>query len=159
MDSRGFTLIELMMVVIVIGLVLTAGLPTFSRFRDGMVLVQARTQLMTDLRTARQVAVTRHCPVFVAFGNGSSTTDVTSYTIHYDTNGDGLVSSGEPRFLRTMPNGCKVNQVLVSPTDTVGFDMSGLLRPSYAGGRLVLRTTKGRSDSLYVSVAGMTYRP
>jgi prepilin-type N-terminal cleavage/methylation domain-containing protein len=45
MDSRGFSLIELMMVVVVIGIVLTAGMPAFSKFRDGMTIVQARSQV------------------------------------------------------------------------------------------------------------------
>jgi prepilin-type N-terminal cleavage/methylation domain-containing protein len=159
MQSRGFTLIELMMVVVVAGFVLAMAIPAFGSFRDTMLLGQARSQVQQDLRMARQVAVTRHCPVLVSFGNGSTTTDVTNYTIHFDTNGDRTVQSGERRFYRTMPSKSKLSRVTLSPVDTVEFDMSGVLWPGTTGGTIVLRTPRGKTDTLLVSAAGIIYRP
>ena len=159
MDSRGFSLIEVMMVVVVVGIVLTAGIPAFGTFRDGMVLVQARGQVSQDLRMARQVAVTRHCPVIVTFGDGSTTTNVGNYTIHYDTNGDGVVAAGERAFNRTMPGGTRLSSVTLSPTDQLTFDMSGVLAPGTGGGQLVFASRRGRVDTLLVSATGVVYRP
>jgi prepilin-type N-terminal cleavage/methylation domain-containing protein len=159
MDSRGFSLIELMMVVVVIGLVLTAGIPAFGTFRDGMVLVQARSQVTQDLRMARQVAVTRHCPVVVTFGDGSTTTNVGNYSILYDTNGDGAAATGELYFNRTMPNRTRLSSVSLTPTNKLTFDMSGVLAPGTGGGRLVFANSRGRVDTLLVSATGVVYRP
>ena len=159
MDSRGFSLIELMMVVVVIGLVLTAGIPAFGTFRDGMVLVQARNQVTQDLRMARQVAVTRHCPVVVTFGDGSTTTNVGNYSVLYDTNGDGAVATGERYFNRTMPNRTLLSSVSLTPTNKLTFDMSGVLAPGTGGGRLVFANSRGRVDTLLVSATGVVYRP
>jgi prepilin-type N-terminal cleavage/methylation domain-containing protein len=159
MDSRGFSLIELMIVVVVVGLVLLAGLPAFGTFRDGMVLVQARDQVTQDLRMARQSAVTRHCPVIVTFGDGSTTTNVANYTVHYDTNGDGAVATGERRFNRAMPNRTRLSSVTLSPTDKLTFDMSGVLAPGTGGGQLVFANSRGRVDTLLVSATGVVYRP
>ena len=159
MDSRGFSLIELMMVVVVIGIVLTAGLPAFGTFRDRMVLVQARNQVTQDLRIARQVAVTRHCPVIVTFGDGSTTTNVGSYTVHYDTNGDGASTTDERRINRTMPRSTRLSSVTLTPTDKLTFDMSGVLAPGTGGGQLVFATSRGRVDTLLVSATGVVYRP
>lgn len=159
MDSRGFSLIELMMVVVVVGLVLTAGIPAFGTFRDSMVLDQASSQVTQDLRMARQVAVTRHCPVIVTFGDGSTTTNVGNYSVHYDTNGDGVVATGEQYFNRTMPNRTRLSSVSLTPTDKLIFDMSGVLSPGTAGGELILATLRGRVDTLLVSATGVVYRP
>jgi prepilin-type N-terminal cleavage/methylation domain-containing protein len=159
MDSRGFSLIELMMVVVVIGLVLTAGIPAFGTFRDKMVLVQACSQVTQDLRMARQVAVTRHCPVVVTFGDGSTTTNVGNYTVLYDTNGDGAAATGERYFNRTMPNRTRLSNVSLTPTNKLTFDMSGVLAPGTGGGQLVFANARGRVDTLLVSATGVVYRP
>ena len=159
MDSRGFSLIELMMVMVLIGIVLTAGLPAFGTFRDGMTVVQARSQVTQDLRLARQVAVTRHCPVVITFGNGTTTTNVGNYTVLYDTNGDGAASTGERIFNRTVPGRALLKSVTLTPTDKLIFDMSGVLSPGTAGGNLILTTRRGRVDTLLVSATGLVYRP
>ena len=159
MDSRGFSLIELMMVVVVIGLVLSAGMPAFGTFRDGLMIVQARNQVIQDLRIARQVAVTRHCPVIVTFGDGSTTTDVGNYTVLYDTDGNGALSTGERTFNRTMPRSTRLSSVSLTPADKVTFDMSGVLALGTGGGRVIVATSRGRVDTLMVSAAGVVYRP
>ena len=159
MDSRGFSLIELMMVVVVVGLVLTAGIPAFGTFRDGMVLGQARSQVTQDLRMARQVAVTRHCPVVVTFGDGATTTTVGNYSVLYDTNGDGAAATGERFFNRTMPRRTLLSSVSLTPTNKLTFDMSGVLAPGTGGGQLVFANSRGRVDTLLVSATGVVYRP
>jgi prepilin-type N-terminal cleavage/methylation domain-containing protein len=159
MDSRGFSLIELMMVVLVVGIVLTAGMPAFGKFRDDLMIIQARTQVQQDLRMARQVAVTRHCPVVVTFGDGSATTNLVNYSVLYDVNGDGSASSGELYINRRMPARTRLSSVTLSPTDKLSFDMSGVLTPGSGGGQLVLATSRGRIDTLLVSATGVVYRP
>lgn len=159
MRSRGFSLIELMIAIVVMGIVFAAGLPAFGSFRDTLVKDEARALLLQDLRMARQTAVTRHCPAVVRFGSGSGTTDLTGYAIHFDSNADLLVQSGERRFLRVMPGGTRIASVNLQPSDSLVFDMSGLLRPGTSGGQIIIVTPRGRRDTLIVSVAGMVYAP
>ena len=159
MGSRGFSLVELMIVMLVVGIVLAAGLPAYSRFRDDMLVGEARAQLLQDLRVARQTAVTWHCPVIIAFGNGSTTTNVSGYTVHMDTNANGSFDSGERRFSRTMPSRTLLATVALQPTDSLVFDLSGVLRLGTAGGSMILVTPRGQRDTLFVSAAGVTYAP
>jgi Tfp pilus assembly protein FimT len=155
--ESGFTMLELCVVCVVMGIVFAMCIPAYGSYKKSMLKWQVREQLMQDLRGARQTAITRHTPVAVVFGNGSTTTNLTYYTIHNDVNGDGVVQSTELRFLRKLPNGAKLNSVTMTPTDSVTFDISGMLK-SGSGGKIVYSTSSS-TDTLMVSIAGMIYRP
>jgi|WetSurMetagenome_2_1015567.scaffolds.fasta_scaffold439744_2 prepilin-type N-terminal cleavage/methylation domain-containing protein len=159
MRTRGFSLIELMIVMTVIGIVLAMATPGFLRFGDTLASRHSRVQLLEDLRLARQLAITRHSAVVVAFGDGVHTTNVTTYSMLVDANQDGVAQSTERRFGRAMPFGSRIASVTLDRADSLLFDPSGVLLPGTTGGRLVLTTTRGRLDTLLVSAAGVVYRP
>lgn len=159
MSSRGFTLIETMIVVVVAGLVLAMGVPAFAKYRSTLALRQARNQLTQDLRYARQMAVTRRSAVFIRFGNGSTTTNITSYMIHCDTDADRIVDTNEIRSTKKMPKGSMLSLVSLGPPDTLAFDISGILWPGTTGGSLVIANDRSVADTLLVSAAGIIYRP
>jgi hypothetical protein len=123
-------------------------------------MVQSRTKgmVMEDLRASRQRAITRHSQIIVAFGNGVSTTNLTSYKIHADTNGDKLVSSGELVISRTLPRDSKLSNVTLTPTDTLIYDVSGTLKAGSTGGKIMIKTGT-LNDTLAVSIAGIVYKP
>lgn len=159
MSSRGFTLIETMIVVVVAGLVLAMGVPAFAKYRSTLALRQARNQLTQDLRYARQMAVTRRAAVFIRFGNGTSTTDITTYLIHCDTDADRIVDTNEIRSTKKMPKGSWIRRSMLSPVDTLAFDISGILWPGTTGGSLVITNDRSVADTLLVSAAGIIYHP
>ncbi|MEQ1832638.1 MAG: type II secretion system protein [Candidatus Eisenbacteria bacterium] len=158
--SRGFTLIELMIALVIAGVVLSVGMPAFGRLRDTLVLRQAGTQLLQDVRRARQLAVTRRAPVVIKFGTPPSTTDITTYEIHVDTNADNVAQTSETRTLRQLPRGTQLDRVtMISQVDTLTFDISGTLKLGTQGGTLVYSNPAGQRDSLVVSAAGICYHP
>ena len=156
MESRGFSMIELVLAVLIIGIVLVCAMPAAVKYKRTMQNVQAREQLIRDIRTARQRSVTGHFPVIVAFGNGLATTDVTSYTIHRDTNGDRIFQNGEYRVSRTLPTGTTLARVTLSPPDSLIFDISGILWPATTGGWLAINAG-GVRDTVDVAATGMVY--
>ena len=159
-DTRGFTLLELMVVFVVAGIVLAFGMPAFGHYRNSMMLREVQAQLLQDVRRARQLAVTRHAPVVMEFGSPPVTTNVRSYSIHVDTNGDNTIESSELCTRRTLPKGTKLDQVnLGTQIDSLTFDTSGALKPGSSGGTLVFSNALGRRDTLAVSTAGICYRP
>src|SRR6266853_1942290 len=103
--AKGFTLIETMVVLVIVGTLLAFGLPAFSRYRNTLVLRETNAQILQDVRRARQLAVTRRAPVVMTFGSPPTTTNITRYTIHVDTNGDNLVQGSELCTSRTLPRG------------------------------------------------------
>jgi type IV fimbrial biogenesis protein FimT len=86
---RGFTLIELMIVVAVVAVILTLAAPSF---RDMILMQRLRginAQLVTDIAFARSEAVSRGALVRVHFRTNAA---MTCYTISA-----GPLLSGEPR--------------------------------------------------------------
>ena len=160
--TRGYSLIELMWVLVVAGIVLAIATPGFGKYRATMSLKQANAQVLQDVRRARQLAITRHAPVVVRFGAPPSVSNITSYTIHVDTNGDNLVQSGERVTLRNMPAGVRLSAVSLIPLDSLRFDSGGLLLLTAAGtpgGSIVLSNRLNRRDTLLVSAVGVCYQP
>ena len=158
MRSRGFTLIELMIVLVVVGILVAVGVPSWRGFARSLAQNQARSQVLEAIRMARQTAVTTHRPVYIQFGSPPSTTDITTFKVHNDSNSDGVVSSGERNKTFTLPKNTRLSLVALTPLDTIPFIASGGLRTSSTGGSLIV--TNGRkSDTLMVSSIGMVFRP
>jgi prepilin-type N-terminal cleavage/methylation domain-containing protein len=161
--ERGFSLVELAIVLVVAGIVMSFGLPAFSRYKDDLRLRQARQQLTEDIRTARQLAVTRRCPVYMRFGTPPTTTNIRTYAVLIDRNISGTFTTGERAWTRTLPTGTTLTSVSLGSVDTLGFDISGILiQPASGvtpGGTLVFRNARNRYDTLAVSTAGIVYRP
>ena len=155
----GFTLVELMVVIVVAGVLLAAAIPSFVHFSRSLTQKQARELVLSSLRLARQQAVTAHKPIIVAFGNGVATAGITTYSVHTDANGDRLQQVGEPWKSFTLPKGTQLTSVSLSPIDSLIFDSSGSLAPSATGGSVVVGGQNGDLDTLLVSATGMVYHP
>jgi prepilin-type N-terminal cleavage/methylation domain-containing protein len=158
-NPRGFSLMELMIVLVVAGIVIAIGLPAFSGFRNTLALKQARALLLTDIRDARQMAITRRAPVYIRYGTPPSTSDILTYKIHIDSNANGIVDNGERYISRTMPKNTVILATGLAPVDSLCFDISGILLPGNGGGTLIFANSRGKRDTLAVSLAGIAYRP
>ena len=87
---RGFSLVELMIAVAILGLVAVMTVPEVVRRMPRMRLDKATTQLYSDLRLARMQAISFNTRVQVRMFPTSRT-----YTIWTDRNRDGVVDEGE----------------------------------------------------------------
>ena len=157
--AAGFTVVELMITLVVAGIVLGLGLPAINNYRASMALRQAEAQVLQDVRRARQLAVTRHSQVIMLFGKPPVTSNVKSYTIHVDTNGDNQIQASEMCTLRKMPGDTRIQKITLTPINTLTFDMAGLLKTGLGGQLILMNPSNGRRDTLMVSTAGVCYRP
>ncbi len=117
LGGRGFTLIEIVIVIVVIGLILRFGLPSFSRsLRVGRVN-RAATVLSADIERAFSMAARDRKPVRIAWSGGSM-----QYTLTDRASGAVLLT----RPMGTA--GATTVNFTVSPLDVFpgGFASSGL---------------------------------
>jgi prepilin-type N-terminal cleavage/methylation domain-containing protein len=161
-EKRGFSLVELLFTLAIVGIVLAITMPGFMRFRNSMSLKQANAQVLQDVRRARQLAITRRAAVVVRFGTPPSISNITSYTIHVDKNSNNNVEPNEIVTVRNLPTGTRLSAVSLTPVDSLRFDPSGLLLQTAAGspgGRIVIANRLNRRDTLLVSSTGVCYQP
>lgn len=97
--GRGFTLIELFIVLAVLGILLSAGLPTFSRIVARTRLRSAVSDCVQSLQFARMQAVMHRRYISIANRHGKWQT---GWTIFVDANANGFHERGE-RKLRQHP--------------------------------------------------------
>ena len=83
---RGYSLIELLTVVAIIGTIAVCAVPAFANYRRRMSVVAAAEQLRNIFRLTRQRAITSNHNVGVKFIAGREWT----YAIYEDGDGDGV---------------------------------------------------------------------
>jgi type IV fimbrial biogenesis protein FimT len=72
-DQRGFTLVELMVVLALAAVVLVLGVPTFSDVIERTSLATATNMLVGSMNAARSEAITRRVPVVICASSDGGT--------------------------------------------------------------------------------------
>lgn len=70
--NRGFTLLEILTALVIMGVVMALGVPRFREFLSHESVRQARVTVTTRLAGARTVAVQRGCEAVLHFESSSS---------------------------------------------------------------------------------------
>lgn len=89
---KGFTLVELMFVILIFGVMTTLSIPSFSRFLQTWKLHGEVDRMAATLRTARSAAVMRNINTVFLFNMNQRT-----YFYFEDEDGDGQRDTGEYR--------------------------------------------------------------
>lgn len=144
--QKGFSLVEVMVVTLVIGITLAASVPSFSRFMQSSNLQSASEQVAGHFRLARQTAVSEGVPQLVLWSN---------YNYYYlirDDDRNGLYTSGEP-FTGPywMPKG-------IFATNPQGFQNSyiGFLPNGTASQAVSWDLINDRGETIRMTVLGPT---
>lgn len=73
MKNQGFTLAEMLVVVVIIGLMAIIAIPAFRNYYQAYQLRTSASQIINDLRAMRQRAVTKNLPIKVSFNKTTRT--------------------------------------------------------------------------------------
>jgi type IV fimbrial biogenesis protein FimT len=88
--QSGFTLIELIVIIAIVGVFAAIAVPNFLSYMPKHRLNGAARQVMGDLMAARMKAVSQNCDVAVTFASGNP-----EYEIWTDSDNDDIEDSGE----------------------------------------------------------------
>ncbi len=144
---RGFSLLELMVTLLVSGIVLGIGVPSFIQFQRNNAMVTQANDLITGLYLARSEAVKRQVPVtFCASANATAAAptcglgEETGYIVFVDdsdplvvsgTDGNAVVDAGELILLQHPAPGGTID--IFGDSGYIAFGINGFVVPQAPG--------------------------
>lgn len=144
--KSGFSLVELMVVISLLGLFIVVSIPAFGRFQRTWKLVGEAELMATTMRAARSAAINKNIEVVFRF-------DATNQEYFYfeDENGDGTRNAGEYQSAtHAMQSGIAINGHTL-PAAKITFEPRGNAQES---GTLTL--TNHSSHTLTIHLFGGT---
>ena len=107
-SSRGFSLIELVMVLAIMGTVIAIALPSYSQWRDNLAYKTTARAVVAALREARSRAITNNQPHQVIFDSANKQFRLADYTTWTALQPDVSLYTGPtttPYVVQYNPNG------------------------------------------------------
>jgi type IV fimbrial biogenesis protein FimT len=155
--SRGFTLMELMMVLAIAGVILAVGAPSFTEFRRNNRLVAVANDMLGTVQVARTEAIKRQVPVSMcpsanpgaAAASCSTTQAFRGWIAFVDTNGDCVHDTGEV----VVRVGATIDATVTSKANgnCISFAATGF-RQAVAG-------TTTASNTVFCDARGFNFQP
>jgi prepilin-type N-terminal cleavage/methylation domain-containing protein len=142
MKKGGFTLVELMVTITIIGLIAVLSVPAFTRFRQNWMLHGEAEQFAGTLRAARAAAIMKSI-------NAVFTFDMDANTFFYfeDNDRDGVRDNGEYRSaVYHLTPGIEISARTL-PATTLTF---GALGNTQNSGTVTLRNAYNRTRSIRI---------
>lgn len=143
---RGFSIVELLVVLIVSGVVMRMALPRFAAMRDRMALRSAKQQIAAYLVTARAAAIGRSTTTVFSMQNSTISARAKLPNGTQSSLG-GTVPLVSARGVTVSPGG-------TSTADTIAYDSRGMAA-GLSATKVYVLTRNSKKDSICVSRLGL----
>jgi type IV fimbrial biogenesis protein FimT len=140
-EQRGFSLLEMMIVVVIIGVLAAIGMPAYSTWKQQQAVSNAASSLLAHLKQARSLAVAENRSVSITFSS-------TAYTFDADTAISPAPPCGPCRN-EAIDYSQFSTKLSISPTTTRTFKSRGTAN----SGTMTL-SASGNSEAITVNIIG-----
>ena len=142
--AYGYTLIEIAVVLVILGLLFSFSIPSFRAYRQSQMLEAASENLVGQLRLGRQKAISMQHEQRLDFSVGAN---------HYTVQD---LATGQVFGPFAFPNGIVLEDASIVVAGVTGSTITALTDGRYSGsGEFVLRDTKGVRDTISVQASGL----
>jgi type II secretion system protein H len=146
--NKGFTLIELMVVIAIVAIMAGVMAPSFMQWRDRSKVQGDASNLRAAFETAKLRAIKHNTNVVVTFP------DTTSFQAFIDTNNNGAQDAGEETlFNRTLAPGVTITNNTFAGND-MAFNPRGMANGPNSTGTITMTSPGGERYSVVVSSFG-----
>lgn len=143
-NTKGFTLVELLVIIAMLGVVTAIGMPTFQSMRTTSALADTTNELVMALKRARAEAIKRGRDVRVCSSTDSANCSgaagnwVKGWIVYSDVDNDGQVDEDQGELIWVNQMDSKTS-LTITPTNTahdvfIDFSYTGTLAQGVAGG-------------------------
>jgi prepilin-type N-terminal cleavage/methylation domain-containing protein len=145
MSNKGFTLIELMIVIAIIGILSAVSTYGWLGYQNNVNLKTAAREVMADIASCRQLAVSGNCDYLIQFTDSSPNYTITAPTCvpPPPTQTKNLTSFGSGLTITTTTFG----------TAPVSF----ISRGTSSFGTINLKNSKNSTATITINITGRTY--
>jgi type II secretion system protein H len=147
MSSKGFTLLELMVVVGIIGILSTVALFGWRGYQDNTNLKTAAGEVMADIASCKQRSVSEGIQYCMQFTDGSP-----NYSINASS--CGAPTQTLAKNITSFGSGLTISDTNFN-SDQLGFLPRGTL--SSNTGRIVLTNSKNSTATITINITGRAY--
>jgi len=125
-EQRGFTLVELMVVIAIVGIMATIAIPNIIGQKPRRNLKDAGMALISTMQRAKMEAIKNNRNISIAFTN-SPVVEGGGYIVFRDDNGNRVQDGGEVTlWSNPMPPGCRLFGASFGGGVGVGYNSRGL---------------------------------
>jgi type IV fimbrial biogenesis protein FimT len=153
--GRGFTIMELVVIMAIVAILAIIGIPTFSSLTPDLRLNSAARDLKSDMELAKMRAIRENATVAVVCNTGTE-----SYTVFVDNGAGGGTADNwtqdgaeELVISSTMPDGIDMYEASFDGgVSRCRFDGRGL--PNGLGGHIYMKNRKNKYRGIALSMVG-----
>jgi prepilin-type N-terminal cleavage/methylation domain-containing protein len=143
-DAHGYSLIEIAVVLVILGLLFGFSIPSFRAYRQSQMLEAASENLVGQLRIGRQKAISMQHEQRLTFSVGTN-----RYAVED-------LATGQSFGPFTFPNGIVLEDASIVVAGVTGATITALTDGRFSGsGEFVLRDSKGVRDTVSVQASGL----
>jgi len=149
--ANGFTLIELMVTIVILAILTTAGLPSFQSFITGQRVKSASFDIMSSLIFARSEAIKRNANVTITPSNNN-------WQYGWTVNAGATTLNTQSALGNGLNISCYANGTAVTPCPTLTYNNNGRLA-GFSAPAIQLSSANGNNASTRCINVDLSGRP